>query len=282
MKINLAKSAGFCFGVKRALDIAFKLTNSSLKVYMLGDMVHNEDVIKEIQKSGIKKITRLSQGKNSILLIRAHGASSETIKKARYRGYKIVDATCPMVKEIHKTAKTMEKKKYQIIVIGDKDHDEVRGIIGQLKTKAIIIENPQNIPFKKIKMIKKAAVLSQSTQNLQNVLKIVDILKKYIKKFKFFNTICRPTKIKQEEITTLPLKNDTVIIIGSKTSANTRRLFEIARSLNKHSYWVQSKKEIRRVWFKNARSVGVTSGASTPDRTTREIIEHIKTINLPF
>ena len=280
MEINLARSAGFCFGVKRALDIAFKTAKSGSDVYMLGNIVHNEDVIKETEKAGIKKITRLtSKGKNKTLLIRAHGAGINTFIKAAKLGYKIVDATCPMVKEIHKIAKGNELKGYKIIIIGDKKHDEVRGIIGQLKNKAIIIDNSKNIPFPKIKKAQKAAVISQSTQKLEKVLEIVTALKQYIKELKFFNTICRPTRIKQEEIKSLPLENDIVIIIGSKTSANTRRLFEIAKSLNPRAYWIQSKEEIKPVWFKDAASVGITAGASTPEWTTKEVITYIKNLS---
>ncbi len=280
MEINLAKSAGFCFGVKRALDIAFKTAKSGREVYMLGNIVHNEDVIKETAKAGIKKIAKLAaQGKSKTLLIRAHGAGINTFIKAASLGYKIVDATCPMVKEIHKIAKENEKKGYKIIIIGDKEHDEVRGIIGQLKNKAIIVDNSKNIPFEKIKRAQKAAVISQSTQKLEKVSEIVGILKPHIKELKFFNTICRPTRIKQEEIKSLPLKNDIVLIIGSKTSANTRRLFEIAKSLNPRAYWIQSRKEINPTWFKNKRSVGITAGASTPEWITKGVINYIKNLS---
>lgn len=276
MKINLAKSAGFCFGVKRALDIAFKTAQSGSKVFMLGDIVHNEDVIKEIRKAGIEKISRLGRGKGNILLIRAHGACIATNKRAAALGYDVVDATCPMVKEIHRIARQMEQSGYKVIIIGDRKHDEVRGIIGQLKNKALVIEASGKIPLEKIKGIKRAAILSQSTQNLEKVLPVVEKLKRHIKEVKFFNTICRPTRIKQEEIKAMPLENDVMIIIGSKTSANTRRLFEISIALNKRTYWIRSKKEIDPLWFKNAKKVGITAGASTPQWITEEVVRYIK------
>lgn len=276
MEINLAKSAGFCFGVKRALDIAIKTSQSQAQVYMLGDIVHNEQVIQKIEKLGIKKIEKLSKGKNKTLLLRAHGTGINVITKARHMGYTIVDATCPMVKEIHKIAKDMEKRGYKIIIIGDKKHDEVRGIIGQLKSRAMVIDSLQSIPLRVIKRLKKAAVVVQSTQNIENAVKIVGALKPHINELRFFNTICRPTTIKQQEIKKMPLENDIVIIIGSRTSANTKRLYEIAKSLNKKSYWIQSKKEIKPEWFKGAKKVGITAGASTPDTTIKEIVEYIK------
>lgn len=242
---------------------------------MLGDIVHNEDVVRQMNKAGIKKIKKLCRGKNKILLIRAHGASLATLQKAHRFGFKIVDATCPMVKEIHKIVQDMEQKGYKIIVIGDKKHDEVQGIVGQIKSKAIVIDALNSVPLKTIKRINKACVVAQSTQNLEKVLNLVSILKLYIKDLKFFNTICMPTRMKQEEIKRMPREFDVMIIIGSKTSANTRRLYEISKSLNRRTYWVSSKKEIKLAWFKDAKSVGVSAGASTPDLTTREVVKYI-------
>lgn len=281
MKITVAKSAGFCFGVKRAVKIALEAAKKEKNVEMLGDIVHNEDVIKEIRKAGIIKIEKLKDGKNKTLLIRAHGVPQKTIQKAGELGYKIIDATCPMVKGIHKIAKDMEQKGFYIIIIGDKKHDEVKGIAGQLKSKAFIIQDTRELKAKKEKIgkIKKACVVAQSTQTEENVSKIISFLKKEIKTIVFFNTICRPTKIKQREIQTMPRHNDVMLIIGSKTSANTRRLYEISKSINKKSYWVQSPKDIKCSWFKNTRGVGITAGSSTPDFTTQAIVAHLKKIS---
>ena len=276
IKINLAKSAGFCFGVKRAIDIALKTSASDKKVFMLGDIVHNEDVVKEIQRAGIIKIKRLQPGRDKTLLIRAHGAPQDTFKKAYSLSYKLIDATCPMVKEIHKIAKDIEESGYQVIVIGDKLHDEVQGIVGQLKTRAIIIDDSKHIPIKSLSKIKKAGIVVQSTQNLEKVIRIADILKRHIRELKFFNTICNPTRMKQLEIKSMPKANGLMIIIGSKTSANTKRLYEISKLLNKKSYWISSAKEIKPLWLKGVVTVGVTAGASTPDSTTKEVIQRIK------
>jgi len=278
MRVTLAKSAGFCFGVNRAINIALKTASSGVKVFMFGDIVHNEEVVRQIQKAGIKKITRLSNGRNKILLIRAHGASTLFLKKIKKRGYRIIDATCPMVKEIHKIVQEMEGTGYKIIVIGDKHHDEVHGIIGQLKTKAIVIDGINNIPVKTISKVKKACIVVQSTQDLDKVIKIVEVLKTYIPKIEFFNTICKPTRQKQEEIKIMPLNNDVMVIIGSKNSANTKRLYEISKSLNKKTHWVNSKREIRPEWFINTNRVGITAGASTPQSTIEDINNYISSL----
>ncbi|MGA2775659.1 MAG: 4-hydroxy-3-methylbut-2-enyl diphosphate reductase [Candidatus Omnitrophota bacterium] len=275
MKVNLAKSAGFCFGVQRALNIALRQVKSKNNIFMLGDIVHNENVVRLIKKTGIKKISHLTSGRGKTLLIRAHGASFATFKKAKSLGYNIIDATCPMVKEIHKIAQDAENEGFDIIVIGDKKHDEVQGIVGQLKKKAVIIDDKNKIPVSAVKKIKRAAVVVQSTQNIEKVLKILGKLRNYIPELKFYNTICRPTRIKQEEIKCLPLKNDAMVIIGSKKSANTKRLYEISKSLNKRTFWVNSSKELKRGYFKDLKSVGVTTGASTPKESIRKITEYL-------
>jgi 4-hydroxy-3-methylbut-2-enyl diphosphate reductase len=281
MQINLAKSAGFCFGVKRAIKIARKASDSGSRIEMLGDIVHNEEVTRDIQKSGIKKVACLRKGRNKTFLVRAHGIPLSTLNKAKQLGFTIINATCPMVLEIHKIAMNMEGQGRNIIIIGDRKHAEVQGIVGHLKSKPLIIENDKKIPYQKIKKIKRACIVVQSTQNLETVNKIFKILKQRIKDLKFFNTICGTTKAKQDEIKTLPLKNEVMIIIGSKTSANTKRLYEISKSLNKRSFWVQSDDDIRKVWFKDAKSVGITAGASTPDYTTKAVIKRIRELTTP-
>jgi 4-hydroxy-3-methylbut-2-enyl diphosphate reductase len=278
MKIQLAGSAGFCFGVKRALNIAFQTAQKKSSVWILGDIVHNEDVIAAVRQAGIKKIKQLKEGQNKTLLIRAHGTAFATFQKAKKLGYEVIDATCPVVKEIHHIARRMEQKGYAIIIIGDKHHDEVRGIVGQLKNKALVIDPGDHIPWQALSKTRKPAVVVQSTQDFKKVGKIVGLLRRRIKNLKFFNTICGPTKIKQKEVKSLARTNDVMIVIGSKTSANTRRLYEISKSLNKKTYKVESKKDIRKEWLNGAKRIGVTAGASTPEATTQEIIAFLKSV----
>ena len=281
MKITVAKSAGFCFGVKRAIDIALaSAARSKDRVYMLGDIVHNENVVKNIERAGIKKTGKLNNPRIGSLLIRAHGSSKKILQKAEKLGLKIIDATCPMVKEIHKIAIDMDRRGYKIIVIGDYKHDEVQGIVGQIKHKAIVLQGLADIKKKIAKRIEKGAVVVQSTQNLEKVLKMQESLRERIDDLQFFNTICSPTRLKQAEIKTLPKASDCIIIIGSKTSANTKRLYQIARAINKNSYWINSPDELKKKWFRRVKSVGITAGASTPDETIHAIKEHIRKITV--
>lgn len=278
IKITLARSAGFCFGVKRAIEIAAITAIKEKNVFMLGDIVHNADVAAKIRSLGVTKVESLSSGKGKVLLIRAHGAAEDIINRAAGLGYKVVDATCPMVKEIHRIAKKAEANGRKVIVIGDRKHEEVRGIIGQLENPAAIIDPHEKVRWRKFSNIKKACLIAQSTQNTDKVLEIARTLQKYIKDMDFINTVCRPTRIKQAEIKRMPADNDVMIVIGSKKSANTKRLYQISKSLNRRSHWVQSEKDIKREWLKNARSVGVTAGASTPEETIEGVVAYLKDI----
>jgi 4-hydroxy-3-methylbut-2-enyl diphosphate reductase len=279
MKVNVAKFGGFCFGVRRAITIALKTAATDEQVCMLDDIVHNEDVIKQIEQAGIKRIKQLGRGNDKTLLLSAHGTGTAITQKAQRQGYKIVDATCPMVKGIHKIAKKLEAEGYTVIIIGDRDHSEVQGIIGQLAHKPVVISLPQNTPHKALKKIQRGAVVVQSTQNSENVFKIIDVTKQAIGDLRFFNTICRPTRIRQAEIRTMPLENDVMVVIGSRTSANTQRLFEISRTLNDKTYSVQSKKELRPEWFRGSLNVGVASGASTPDATINGVVDYLRKLS---
>lgn len=281
MRITIAKNAGFCFGVKRAIDIALESAKQEKPVYMLGDIVHNENVVKKIEGAGIKKTKSIPKENKANLLIRAHGSAQKTLETARKSRLNVIDATCPMVKEIHKIVIDMDKKGYKILVIGDHKHDEVQGIIGQIPRKAIVLENAEDIKAKITYRLPKAAVVVQSTQNLEKALKMRNILKGLVEDLRFFNTICAPTRMKQEEIKSLAKGNDCVIIIGSKESANTKRLYEIAKSINPNAYWVNSTADIQKEWFGKINTVGITAGASTPDETIEEIKDYIQEITPP-
>lgn len=278
MRINVAKSAGFCLGVKRALQIAEKTGRQNTQAYLLGDIVHNKHVGARIKSLGIKKIKFLSEGKGKTIIIRAHGAPKSTYQKAKKLGYKIVDATCPMVKEIHRIAQTYEKKGYKIIVAGDKNHAEVLGILGQLKKKAWVVPpgaRQKNYDFKKVK---KAVMVAQSTQNSEEVKRLFEEIKKSLPQLKLINTICGPTLKKQEEIKTMPLENEVILVIGSKTSANTKRLYQIAKKINQSTYWIENEKQIKASWFRSKASVGITAGSSTPEDIISRVIEELEKI----
>lgn len=274
MKVNRADTAGACFGVKRAFDIAMKTAKSDRQVVMLGDIVHNEHVVRKIDEAGVevmKDLDAVPQG--STLILRAHGAVPDIYDAAEARGLKIVDATCPMVFEIHDEVKVLARDGYTIVVIGDHGHDEVVGIAGQVPG-TIVVSNPDEARLMPRK--RKIGVVSQSTQNIDNVRACVAELCLKSREVRFVNTICAPTKNHQDEIRTMPYENDVMVIIGSLTSANTCRLTEISRNINPRTYQVASAAELRPEWFTGARTVGVSAGASTPDWIIDEVVEALE------
>ncbi len=277
MKILLAKDAGYCFGVRDAVNLAYDTAKKHGDVYMLGDIVHNESVVADLNKAGakvVKNIDEVPDGKP--ILFRAHGTSVETWKNAQSKDMNIIDATCPLVEEIHDEVKKLSKEGRKIIVIGDHGHDEVVGIASQV-SDAIIVSNIEEAM--KLRKMKKAGVVSQSTQTIENVQKIINIIMTKVYDLNFVNTICFPTKRNQNQIKDLAKQCDVMIVIGSFTSANSKRLALLAEEINDRSYQVTNADEIKIEWFIGAKTVGLSAGASTPDNIIDDVLNKIKTIS---
>ncbi|MCP4544894.1 MAG: 4-hydroxy-3-methylbut-2-enyl diphosphate reductase [bacterium] len=275
-EIIVARSAGQCFGVKRAYTIALEAAASGDKVVMLGDIVHNEHVVARIEQAGVRVAPTIeSITEPCTLLIRAHGAAPELYDQARAAGLKIVDATCPLVHEIHEAARTLAAEGYRLIVIGDEMHDEVVGIAEQAEG-AIVLSSPEQVPEKVVKRLSRAGVVVQSTQNIDNVLQILSKLIPLVRELRYIDTICGPTKTHQRDIRELPLKVDVMIIVGSFRSANTCRLTEIAQESNSRTHQVEDVAGLRADWFRQAETVGVSAGASTPDWIIKSVVQAIE------
>ncbi len=274
-KINIARHGGFCFGVKLAVNAALKASNEHENVVMLGDIVHNEHVVKKIDAAGVKVVSDLEEGPKGTLLLRAHGSTPQVYEDAKRLGFNILDASCPLVLEIHEIVRELDKEGYQIAVIGDHGHDEVMAIAAQAKN-AIVISKPEEVATAIPRRIKKLGVVTQSTQNIDNVKRVVAELTARVGELKFVDTICGPTKAYQREIRHLPLENDVMIIVGSFKSANTCRLTEISLSLNPRSYQVESPLDVKLEWFKDAKTIGVSAGASTPDWIIQQVVDRVK------
>ena len=277
MKILLAKDAGYCFGVRDAVNLAYDTAKKHGDVYMLGDIVHNESVVADLNEAGakvVKNIDEVPDGKP--ILFRAHGTSVETWKNAQSKDMNIIDATCPLVEEIHDEVKKLSKEGRKIIVIGDHGHDEVVGIASQV-SDAIIVSNIEEAM--KLRKMKKAGVVSQSTQTIENVQKIINIIMTKVYDLNFVNTICFPTKRNQNQIKDLAKQCDVMIVIGSFTSANSKRLTLLAKEINDRSYQVTNADEIKIEWFTGAKTVGLSAGASTPDNIIDDVLNKIKTIS---
>jgi 4-hydroxy-3-methylbut-2-enyl diphosphate reductase len=280
MKIVVAKDAGYCFGVRDAVNLAFKSAQEDGDVYMLGHIVHNENVVKDLEYAGVKVIKSLDEvPKGKPIMFRAHGTEPNIWDIAKEKGLRIVDATCPLVTEIHKEVNKLEQEGRTIIIIGDHDHDEVIGISKQVEN-AIIVSNPEEA--EKLPKMKYAGVVSQSTQMIENVQAIINVLMMKVFDLNFVNTICFPTKRNHEQIKELAEMTDMMIIIGSFTSANSNRLTQLAQVRNKNSYQVTCADDLKIKWFEKIKSVGITAGASTPDDVIQAVINRVREIGNVF
>lgn len=280
MKITIAKDAGYCFGVRDAVNLAYNNTNENGQVYMLGDIVHNERVVKDLADVGTKVVKNMDDiPEGSPVLFRAHGTAVAVWDEAHIKGMNIIDATCPLVKDIHDEVKNLEAEGRPIIIIGDHGHDEVVGIASQVENP-IIIATPQEA--KELRKMKRVGIVSQSTQTIENVQKIINIIMTKVFDLRFVNTICFPTKRNQSQIKELALESDVMIIIGSFTSANSKRLTLLSKQVNLNTYQVNSAEEIQPYWFDDAEKVGISAGASTPDYLIQEVKEKIEEISIVF
>ena len=276
MKILLAKNAGYCFGVRDAVDMAYDTAKEHGDVYMLGHIVHNENVVNDLDKAGAKVVDSLDKvPEDRPVLLRAHGTHVDTWKEAKQKNMNIVDATCPLVRDIHDEIKQLEADGRKIIIIGDHGHDEVVGIASQVKNPMIVATPEEAI---KLRKTKRAGVVSQSTQTIENVQEIVNILMNKVVDLRFINTICFPTKRNQEQIKELSEKCDVMFVIGSFTSANSKRLTDLSKERNKRSYQVTCALDINEKWLEDCNVVGISAGASTPDNIIEEVLDRIKEI----
>lgn len=276
MKILLAKDAGYCFGVRDAVDMAYNTAEKHDDVYMLGHIVHNENVVNDLDKAGARVVASIDDvpdGKP--ILFRAHGTTVNTWNDAKTKDMNIVDATCPLVWEIHEEVKKLEKEGRKIIIVGDHGHDEVVGIASQVNNP-IIVASPKEA--KALKKTKRAGVVSQSTQTIENVQEIINIIMTKVFDLRFVNTICFPTKRNQTQIKELAKQCDVMVVIGSFSSANSKRLTALAKDRNKNSYQVTCAEEIEPKWLEGVETVGVSAGASTPDNIIHDVIIKIKEI----
>ena len=276
MKILLAKNAGYCFGVRDAVNMAYDTAKEHGDVYMLGHIVHNENVVNDLDKAGAKVVDSLdSVPDGRPVLLRAHGTHVDIVEEAKNKKMNIVDATCPLVRDIHDEIKALEVDGRKIIIIGDHGHDEVVGIASQVKDPIIVATADEATELRKTK---RAGVVSQSTQTIENVQDIINILMSKVVDLRFINTICFPTKRNQEQIKELSKQCDVMFVIGSFTSANSKRLTDLSKERNSRSYQVTCASDIDEKWLDNCETVGISAGASTPDNIIGEVLDKIKEI----
>ncbi|HEX8974038.1 MAG TPA: 4-hydroxy-3-methylbut-2-enyl diphosphate reductase [Patescibacteria group bacterium] len=290
MQITLSKYAGFCEGVQRAYDIVEKIAKDpdvKKPIFVLGSLVHNSDVVEKIEKMGVRKVHvegPLEDFFHSIkedvgtLVITAHGIGPEIYELAKKFDVPLVDTTCPRVIKVQRLAKTFLERDAQIVLVGEKNHKEVRGIYEWAQKKAIFVETEEDLCGLVLDGERKIVVLSQTTQDQEFVEKAAQTIKSKYPKAEIIDSICLTTHHRQTEIAELAKGNDVVIVIGSPESANSTRLWEIASRINARSHFIQRSDELEKAWFEGAQKVAVTAGASTPDWIIEEVVEKLRTL----
>lgn len=276
MEIIQAENSGFCFGVKNAVDRAIELSASGEKVYTLGPLIHNRDVVEKLKAKGIEVIDSIEAAAEGVtVIIRSHGIGKEEYKRLEETGAKVFDATCVNVKRIHSIVAEKMAEGYGIIIVGDKNHPEVKGINGWCNYNAVIADNAEEI----IPLIgAKVCIVAQTTFNKEKWYEVVCKLLRHTKEVLVYNTICNTTEIRQNEIEELSKKVDAVIIVGGKESSNTRKLYEISSKNCKKVFLVENSEDLNYGEFKEYNKIGIAGGASTPDYIIKEVVKKLSTV----
>ncbi|MCK5282255.1 MAG: 4-(cytidine 5'-diphospho)-2-C-methyl-D-erythritol kinase [Nanoarchaeota archaeon] len=272
-RIELAKEMGFCFGVKRAIEEINKIDNNG-NLYVLGKLIHNPQVISQIEERGIKMIDDFNDIDEGTIVISAHGVADKVIEEIKAKGLKVIDLTCPLVKKVHDITKEEEKKGRKIIVFGDKDHTEVKGIIGNLSNYRVISDMGD---LSKEDLNCKLTIVSQTTRETDKFQEISRKINDINKDTEIRDTICIATKERQSSSIELAKKSDIMIVIGGKISSNTKRLEEVCGKYCETRH-IETEKELNNGWFVDKEKIGITAGASTPDWIIKAIHKKVSII----
>ena len=273
LEVITAEEAGFCFGVERAIEMVLEAAgeNEELEVYTLGPLIHNPQVVEKLEAKNVKVASSLAEIDSGIVIIRSHGVAPEVIAAARAKNLKIIDATCPFVKNAQKYAKQLIDEGYQTFIYGDEDHPEVQGIYGASDGKAVIIRDKDDLESVELKS--RVGFIAQTTKSPESFREIINLVATKVKELKVFNTICNTTDLRQSSAKKLAEDVDIMFVIGGHNSANTTRLAEICTATNTPTYHIETAAEIEKEWLSGKNKVGITAGASTPDWLIREVVQ---------
>lgn len=261
--IEVARYAGVCYGVERALGMAEKAAGEARKpVNTLGPLIHNPLVVNDLERIGVGTASNVSEVEEGTLIIRAHGVVPSVVEDARNRGLDVLDATCPYVKKVHNAAERLVREGYQLIVVGESGHPEVEGIMGHAGDDAHVVSVPGDLDA--IDLSRKVGVVVQTTQTPGALADVVAELSKRTMDLRVINTICSATQERQDSAAELARRVDAMIVVGGKNSGNTRRLAEICTAACPKTHHIEDASEIEAAWFDGVSHIGVTAGASTP------------------
>ena len=280
MEIILAKTAGFCFGVQRAVDTAYEHADDKGRVYTYGQIIHNEEVVGDLSRHGVKVIEddELSDIRDSKVIIRSHGAEKKVYDILESNGNIVIDATCPFVKKIHNIVRDKSADGHTIVIVGDENHPEVRGIMGWCVSRPVVIGSEEEAEIFTQKCLdgsysreENISIVSQTTFNYRKFNNIVDIIRNKLYNVTAYKTICNATSVRQREAKEIASKVDAMIVIGGRNSSNTQKLFEISKKECENTYYIQTLVDLDLTTFESVSRVGITAGASTPNNIIKEV-----------
>lgn len=277
MEVTVAHSAGFCFGVRRAVDMVYAEAERGSRVYTLGPIIHNEMVVSDLEKRGVYAIESpgdLPAGEDATVIIRSHGITKKLHEELEQKNVRVVDATCPFVKKIHNIVQE-KMNEYDIVVVGSASHPEVQGICSWCDGECTVIQTVEEALEYQYFGEKKICIVAQTTFNYKKFEDIVDILRKKSYDIFVMNTICNATEERQTEAGTIARKSDAMIVIGGKHSSNTQKLYEICRAECRNTHFIQTLDDLDLENFQSFRSVGITAGASTPNNLIKEVQSYV-------
>jgi 4-hydroxy-3-methylbut-2-enyl diphosphate reductase len=276
MEVRLADHYGMCFGVRDAVDLALRLTRQG-PITILGDLVHNPDVVAQMETAGAVRTSQLEDVQTRAVLLTAHGTADRVKHQLRTQGHQVHDATCPLVKRAHQALAKLVADGRHPVVIGQANHVEVRGLVGDLPAYTIVLQEED---LEQLEGRSRIGVVAQTTQPLALVQELVAAMQRRFPgaDVRFIDTVCQPTKDRQDALHHLADACDAVIVVGGPDSNNSRKLTELARQLGRPAYQVSSASELQPEWFTGFRVVGVTAGTSTPDRVINEVREWLEAL----
>ncbi|MFA5845095.1 MAG: 4-hydroxy-3-methylbut-2-enyl diphosphate reductase [Coriobacteriia bacterium] len=277
MRVEVAKYAGVCYGVERALKLAGEAAHAGGAVRTLGPLIHNPQAVRALLEQGVDVATSLDDVESGTLVIRSHGVDPATISAASRKGLRVVDATCPFVTAAHRCAADLTEQGYAVVIVGEADHPEVEGILAHAGGTALIVESvddlPDELPSRRV------GVVVQTTQSLARLNEVVSAMLPRVSELKVCNTICSATAQRQRAAEELARRVDAIVVVGGHNSGNTTRLAEICRCVNPRTHHVETSEELEPGWFAGVTTVGVTAGASTPHEQMADVIEAISVLD---
>jgi len=277
MEVIVAENAGFCFGVKRAVKMAFDAVGED-QVHTLGPLIHNPQVVERLLEKGVRQVADLSEVKGGTVILRSHGVSSpQVVADAQAAGLRVVDATCPFVTNAQRYAKQLVDEGYQVVMVGNRNHPETQSVLGHAGGDILVTEVFEEIQKRLNRFSKKrVGIISQTTQTYGTFSQIVVQCLRICEEVKVFNTICYATEDNQTEVEQMAGAVQAMVVVGGKNSANTGHLADLCRDIGVPTYHIETAHEIEPDWFFDVRKVGVAAGASTPDWIIEEVVSHLR------